>query len=126
MPSWIQKIMGKDFKRLGLDKEVEPGRLAPILGGNPEEKSEAYSLFSPIAHVHANCPPTLIIHGKQDVLAPVKAIRALHARLKHAGVVVVMHLIPQSDHAFDLIVPRISPSAHNAVYDVERFLALKV
>jgi len=44
--------------------------------------------------------------------------------LKQAGVPAIMHLIPQTDHAFDLILPKISPSAHNAIYDVERFLAL--
>ena len=37
-----------------------------------------------------------------------------------------MHILPQTDHAFDLILPKISPSAHNALYDVERFLALMV
>jgi hypothetical protein len=38
----------------------------------------------------------------------------------------IMHILPQTDHAFDLILPKISPSAHNAIYDVERFLALQV
>jgi len=124
MPSWIQKRIGKNFHRLGFDKEVEPGMLSPMLGGNPHEKPEAYSLFSPVKYIHTGCPPTLIIHGKQDILAPVKAIRELHAGLKQAGVPAIMHLIPQTDHAFDLILPKISPSAHNAIYDVERFLAL--
>ena len=32
----------------------------------------------------------------------------------------------KTDHAFDLILPKISPSAHNAIYDVERFLALQI
>jgi hypothetical protein len=36
----------------------------------------------------------------------------------------VLHLLPQTDHAFDLIMPNISPVAHNAFYDVERFMAL--
>ena len=36
----------------------------------------------------------------------------------------VMHILPQTDHAFDHILPKISPSAHNAFYDMERFLAL--
>jgi hypothetical protein len=35
-----------------------------------------------------------------------------------------IHILPQTDHGFDLIMPNISPSAHNAIYDVERFLAL--
>jgi acetyl esterase/lipase len=98
--------------------------LAPILAGTPEEKSQSYSLFSPFTHVHMRCPPTLILHGEQDILAPLKAIQQLYSRLTDAGVPVVMHVLPQIDHAFDLILPKISPSAHNAFYDVERFLAI--
>jgi acetyl esterase/lipase len=124
MPSWIKKRMGNDFHRIGFDKDVEPGMLAPILGGTPDEKPEAYSMFSPTTYVHKDCPATLIIHGKQDILAPVKAICQLHASLKEEGVPVVMHLLPQTDHAFDLILPKISLSAHNAIYDMERFLAI--
>jgi dipeptidyl aminopeptidase/acylaminoacyl peptidase len=97
-----------------------------MLGGTPEEKPEVYALFSPVRYVHAGCPPTLIIHGMHDILAPPDAIRQLYAALKETGVPVAMHLIPQTDHAFDLILPRVSPSAHNAIYDMERFLALMV
>lgn len=125
MPAWVQKSMSKDFHRLGFDKEEEPGMLAPILGGNPDEKPEAYALFSPITHVHKDCPPTLLIQGEQDILAPVEATRHLYSGLIKQGVPVVMHILKQTDHAFDLILPKISPSAHNALYDVERFLALQ-
>ena len=97
-----------------------------MLGGHPDEKPESYSLFSPITHVHKGCPPTLILHGEHDILAPMKAIRQLHSNLTGAGVLTVMHIFPQTDHAFDLILPKISPSAHNAIYDLERFLALMV
>jgi acetyl esterase/lipase len=124
MPLWIQKRMGKDFHRLGFDKDADTGRLIPIVGGTPDEKPDTYALFSPISYVHKDCPATLIIHGKHDVLAPVKAICELYSRLKEAGVPVVMHLLPQTDHGFDLILPKVSPSAHNAIYDVERFLAI--
>ncbi len=124
MPSWAQKSLGKDFHRLGFDKDAEPGILAPMLGGTPAEKADVYALFSPLTHVHPGCPPTLFLHGEHDILAPIKAIRQLYGRLTQAGVPVVMHLIPLTDHAFDLILPKTSPSAHNAYYDVERFLAL--
>jgi hypothetical protein len=33
-------------------------------------------------------------------------------------------MLPQVDHGFDLFLPKISPSAHVAYYDIERFLAL--
>ncbi|MBA4056055.1 MAG: hypothetical protein C0490_15175, partial [Marivirga sp.] len=124
MPAWLQNRMGKDFHRLGFDKHVEPGMLAPMLGGSPKEKPEMYSLFSPVTYVHKTCPSTLFIHGGQDILAPLKAIRLLQAKLIAAGVPVVMHVIQQTDHAFDLILPKISLSAHNAIYDIERFLAV--
>jgi acetyl esterase/lipase len=71
-------------------------------------------------------PATLLINEEHDILAPVKATRNLYAHLIDAGVPVVMHILPQTDHAFDLIMPKISPLAHNAIYDVERFLALMV
>ncbi len=124
MPKWISNSMGEDFHRLGFDKDAEPGMLTPLLGGNPQDIPEIYSLFSPITYVSKNCPATLIIHGKQDILAPLQAIRQLQMNLKKAGVPVIMHILPQTDHAFDLILPTISPSAHNAIYDAERFLAL--
>ena len=124
MPNWIRKSMGKNFHRLGFDKDAEPGMLKPMLGGNPDEKPEIYALYSPIQYVSNKCPATLILHGEQDILAPVNAIRMLYKSLKQLGVPVIMHIIPQTDHAFDLILPRISPSAHNAMYDVERFMSL--
>jgi acetyl esterase/lipase len=126
MPAWVQKSMSKDFHRLGFDKEEEPGMLVPILGGNPDEKPEAYIMFSPVTHVHKDCPATLLINGEQDILASAKGARHLYSKLKEVGVPVVLHVLPQTDHAFDLILPKISPSAHNAIYDVERFLALQV
>lgn len=122
MPAWVQKRM--DMHRLGFDKDAEPGMLSPMLGGNPDEKPASYSLFSPLTHVHKGCPATLLIQGEQDILAPVKANRKLHASLTAAGVPAVIHVLPQTDHGFDLIIPNSSPSAHNAIYDVERFLAL--
>jgi acetyl esterase/lipase len=124
MPLWLQKRMGKNFHRLGFDKNVQPGMLAPMLGGEPDKKPEAYARYSPVTYVHDKCPPTLFIHGEQDILAPLYAIHQLKAKLIEKRTSVAMHVIPQTDHAFDLMFPRISPSAHNAIYDIERFLAI--
>jgi acetyl esterase/lipase len=123
-PSFIQKIMGADFHRLGFDKDVEPGMLIPILGGDPYHVPNVYAQYSPDKYVHKNCPPTLLIHGEHDILAPLHAIRELYDGLERVGVQVVLHTIPQTDHAFDLVLPKISIPAHNAIYDVERFLAV--
>jgi acetyl esterase/lipase len=125
MPQWLIKSMGKDFHRLGMDKDLEKyGGLAPLLGGHPDEHSETYAMFSPLTHVHPGCPPTLMIHGEHDLLAPVTAIRFLHAHLMAEKVPSLLHILPQTDHGFDLVLPKISPSAHTAIYDVECFMAL--
>ena len=127
MPEWIIKRMGSDYHRLGFDKGFEKaGALAPLLGGHPDECPETYSLYSVINHVHPDCPPTYLIHGEHDIMSPVNPTRALFARLINAKVPTVMHILPQTDHAFDLILPGISPAAHTEFYEVERFLALQV
>jgi acetyl esterase/lipase len=127
MPKWIINKMGENYHRLGFDKDfANAGAFAPLLGGHPDEIPETYAFYSPVNHVHSGCPPTLLIHGEHDVMAPVKSTRALHLRLREEKVVSIMHILPQTDHAFDLQLPVLSPSAHNAIYDVERFLALQM
>jgi acetyl esterase/lipase len=125
MPSWIIKKMGSNYHRLGFDKGfANAGAFAPMLGGHPDECPAVYDLFSPIAHVHRDCPPTLLIHGEHDVMAPVQSTKAMYSKLIKNGVPTVLHIIPQTEHAFDLQLPALSPSARNAIYDVERFLGL--
>lgn len=125
LPQWMVKRMGKEYYRLHFDKGfANAGAFVALFGGHPDECPEKYSFFSPITHVHSGCPPTLLIHGEHDVMAPVQSTRELHARLQQNHVTTIMHILPQSDHAFDLILPKISLSAHNAIYDIERFLAM--
>ncbi len=126
-PKWLIKRMGRAYYRFNFDKDfANAGVFASLLGGHPDECPEQYALFSPVTHVDANCPATLLIQGEHDVMAPVNATRMLHTRLVEKRVLTVMHILPQTDYAFDLIVPNISPSAHTAIYDVERFLALHI
>jgi acetyl esterase/lipase len=127
MPAWLIKAMGKAYYRFNFDKDfANAGVFASLLGGHPDECPEQYALFSPVTHVHAHCPATLLLHGEDDTMAPVKTTRVLWKRLGEEKVPAVMHILPQTDHAFDLILPNISPSAHTAIYDVERFLALQI
>jgi acetyl esterase/lipase len=125
MPAWMKKRIGKDFHRLGLDKGFEnTGTIAPLMGGHPDECPEQYKFFSPITHVTSKCPPTLMIHGEHDIMAPVSSTRRLYNRLVQKKIPAILHILPQTDHAFDLMFTTIAPAAHNALYDVERFLAL--
>jgi acetyl esterase/lipase len=125
MPGFMVKLIGKDYHRLGLDKDLKNiGTMPPLMGGHPDECPEKYALYSPITHIHAACPPTLLIHGEHDIMAPVSGTRDLYARLVEEGIPAVLHLLPQTDHAFDMMFPKIAPATHNAIYDVERFMAL--
>ena len=125
MDRWIRNLMGDDYHRLGFDKVTGIALLPEILGCHPDGCPEVYAFFSPISHVHKGCPPTLIIQGAHDFITPVSAARRMYKRLDEAGISTVMCLLPQTDHAFDLTLPRISPVAHTAFYIVERFLALQ-
>lgn len=125
MPAWLKKRIGKDFHRLGMDKGFENiGTIASLMGGHPDECPERYKLFSPITHVSSSCPPTLLIHGEHDIMAPINSTRLLYDRLIKEKVPAILHVLPQTDHAFDLLFPTIAPSTHNAFYDVERFMTL--
>jgi acetyl esterase/lipase len=105
---------------------TDAGRLDTLLGGHLHEVPEIYELASPITHVHAGCPPTLLIQGEPDVIAPAAATRELHRRLVECGVPAVNIIYPATNHAFDLLLPQVSPPAQAAIYYLERFLALMV
>lgn len=123
--AWMKKRLGEDFHRLGMDKGLENvGTIAPLIGGHPDECPERYKFFSPATHVSSSCPPTLLIHGEHDIMAPVKSTRLLYSHLIAEKVPAILHILPQSDHAFDRLLPSIAPAAHNVFYDIERFTAL--
>jgi len=99
-------------------------RMDALLGGWPQDAPDTWELASPITHVHPGCPPTLLMQGAQDLITPVEATRALHTRLVESGVPAINVIFPWTDHAFDLLLPQISPPSQSALYDVDRFLAL--
>jgi acetyl esterase/lipase len=100
------------------------GRLDILMGGHPHDALNTYQLASPITHVHPGCPPTLLLHGSHDLLVPVDTIRVLYSKLVESDVPAIKVIFPSTDHAFDLVLPQISPPAQSAMYDVDRFLAL--
>jgi acetyl esterase/lipase len=98
--------------------------LTDLLGGTPDELPDLYHLASPINHVGPHCPPTLLLQGGHDPGGMrVDAVR-LHRSLQSAGVKSIYLELPNTGHGFDLVLPRLSPAAQAATYDVERFLAL--
>jgi acetyl esterase/lipase len=97
-----------------------------LLGGSPDEVPEVYELASPITHAGPASPPTLLLQGEHDSFHPAPASRALHRKLIASGVPSVYVQFPQTEHGFDLLLPRYAPAAQAALHDVERFLALMV
>jgi acetyl esterase/lipase len=51
-----------------------------------EKEKEVAGRVSPVTHVSADDPPTLIIHGDADKLVPIEQAEAIVAKLKDAGV----------------------------------------
>lgn len=56
---------------------------------------------SPVTHVVAGFPPTMLIHGDADQVVPVEASLKMHRLLRQAGVPVELHVYPEQPHAFD-------------------------
>ena len=105
---------------------TEAGRMDTLLGGHLHEVPEVYELASPVAHVYAGSPPTLLIQGEPDIIQPAAATRELYRKLVECGTPAVSIMYPLTNHAFDLPLPQVSPSTHAALYYLERFLALMV
>ncbi len=113
---------------IGMAPRDESGRYVPylahVVGGSPDDLPEAYHLLSPNSHIGPHCPPTLLLQGLDDFFQVAPGTRKLYESLQQAGVTSILVEYPHTGHAFDLILPRISPVAQSSFYEVERFLAL--
>lgn len=79
-----------------------------------------YRDASPIARAHADAPPFLVIHGRNDTLVPVQEARLLVERLRAVSPGPVVYLeLPGTQHAFD-VFPSVRSDA--VVRAVARFL----
>ena len=119
----LVRLFGDNAARWRLQFLSFGGRSILLTGGTPGSVPERYAKASALTYVDAQCPPTLLMHGTHDEMAPVAAVRQLRARLDHAGVPVTAVYLPHTDHMFDLVGTRWSPAARVAIYALERFLA---
>jgi len=81
-----------------------PKTLSDFVGGDPrssENIRERFALASPIAHVDAGTPTTLLLHGGHDQLVKSENMRMLAERLSEAGVKHKTLFIPYAQHGFD-------------------------
>jgi acetyl esterase/lipase len=119
----LVRLFGGNAARWRLQFLPFGGRSIMLTGGTPEAVPERYAQASALTYVDAGCPPTLLMHGTHDEMAPVAAVRRLQARLEQAGVPVTAAYLPHTDHMFDLVGTAWSPAARVAIYALERFLA---
>lgn len=107
----------------------EPPRPDPIgsrpvleayLGGTPDQVPAQYKDASPIEHISATVPPTLLIYGSRDHIVQAMYGRDLHAHLAAAGAQSQLVEIPWADHAFDAIPGGLSGQL--SLWHTEQFL----
>lgn len=66
-------------------------------------EAEAFVKASPLAQVHADVPPFLVIHGRNDSMVPVAEARAFVARLREMSSQPVIYVeLPGTQHAFEV------------------------
>ena len=81
---------------------------------------EVFAAASPIARLHEDAPPFLLIHGEQDTIIPVGEARNFHAALLAVSRQPVKYVeIRRAGHAFDLVD---SSHARRLAVETTRFL----
>jgi len=78
---------------------IDPSGPMRFFGCTPEGcPPGVFVKASPVSHVDANDPPTLLIHGTDDTTVPAEQSRQLEKRLKNAGVSAELVLIDGVSH----------------------------
>ena len=119
----LTRLFGDTAARMRLQFLAFGGSAIPLTGGTPDAVPERYTEASALTYVDGECPPTLLMHGTHDEMAPVTAARNLQARLEQVGVPVTAVYLPHTDHMLDAGT-KWSPAARVALYALERFLAV--
>ncbi|MGI8995067.1 MAG: alpha/beta hydrolase fold domain-containing protein, partial [Pyrinomonadaceae bacterium] len=78
-----------------------PAKIRNFLGGAPQDARERFALLSPVTHINADSPPTLLFHGGRDQLFRDEHTARLAQKLQAAGVPHRAVLLPYAQHAFD-------------------------
>ncbi|HSZ82529.1 MAG TPA: alpha/beta hydrolase [Polyangia bacterium] len=78
-------------------------RLGNYVGGTPATEGARFRLLSPINHVTAASPPTLLIQGGSDAFVSPPHAQRLAERLVAAGVRHDVLVVPYAQHGFDFI-----------------------
>ncbi|MCC8424509.1 alpha/beta hydrolase [Mucilaginibacter sp. UR6-11] len=96
------------------------GVMEAYLGGSYAKVPQNYAASSPIEFVDKDSPPTLIIHGHNDVLVAYEHSRRLSQKLEQNGVKHYWLKLPWATHGFDFNLN--GPGGQLSTCAVERFL----
>ncbi|HEY4063899.1 MAG TPA: alpha/beta hydrolase [Puia sp.] len=94
--------------------------MSDYLGGRYDAVPQNYINSSPIGFVTRRSVPTLLIHGKQDVLVAYEHSVRLNQRLSDSGVRHFLLTLPWATHGFDYTLH--GPGGQLSTYSVEKFL----
>lgn len=90
------------------------------LGGSYQQVPARYHSASPIEYVSKDSPPTLLIHGKNDVLVAYEHSTRLAAKLETNGVPHYLLTLPWATHGFDYTLN--GPGGQLSTFTVDIFL----
>ncbi len=93
-----------DLMALGGPCRLRGGPVDLLLGGLPDACPDRARAASPVAHVAADTPPMLLIHGGDDQLIPADQSRRLAAALDRHGVRNRLIVLEDASHGFGLVV----------------------
>ena len=95
-PSDLRDIFGKEQKSL-------LARFATMatLKGMPDNKPELYDYYSPIEWISERMIPTLVVHGKKDMLVPYRSSIKLVRELKSKNIPCRLLLHKEGGHGFE-------------------------
>ena len=96
------------------------GVMERYLGGTYKEVPKSYFASSPIEYVDKQSPPTLIIHGANDVLVAYEHSNRLSKKLKENNIKYFWLQLPWATHGFDYNLN--GPGGQLSTYAVTRFL----
>lgn len=91
-----------------------------VMHESPEQNPALWDLASPVAQIHENAPPFMLIHGQQDSLAAISDGRTFAQRLRRTSRKPVVFVeLPGAEHGFDFMH---SPRTEFVIDGVHRFL----
>jgi acetyl esterase/lipase len=97
--------------------------MAKLFGENPAVP--VVKAASPIAHVNADYPPTLLVHGTADTRVPHAMTMRMVQALEQAGVPVDLHLYAGQDHFFDQEPPFCDAIADAMAFFIARYVPVR-